>query len=949
MQDWNVTAVAPDGKEGLWFGTQSGNLFRVGPSGRDPERMPVSFPDIRCLMADLPEIWIGTSSDGLFIYNTDSHQLKNYRYDRHDQSTISDNCINAIFKDSEGRIYIGTEWGLNYYNRSRGRFRFEPRSTNHSQIMGFFEDSKSNVWILTDNDGAFRVSTQGKGWEHYFKDWNPRLTSNRIRCAREDGVGRVWLGTTNGLCVFSYESRSFSGMFQDGSFLDGKDILAIERDESGHLWVATDAEICCLDTENDEIAGILYPSDGLCSKHFNPNASAVLNGKSLLFGGIKGIDRIYSRNAIREMAQAATASGPRITEVRAGGKVWTDTRSLVLKHNVANIVINFSDLDYRHAGKTRFEYRMEGLGEGWSSASGPSAVFSKLPQGRHRFQVRTAGLPDEKAETGIAQLDIRILPPFYASIWAFLLYGLVAVALTQYIIQLYKKKNEEETYREKYDFFTAITHEVRTPLTLIKAPLEKIIDSGDGTSQTRDYLQIIRKSTNDLINLVNQFLDYRKNEDGHYVITKRPCNITVTTEDLVERFRPLAEAEQKQIELNLPDQPCSYEIDQDAYAKIINNLVSNAVKYAVSRVRVDLLTEKDGFRVLVGNDGPKIGAGDRERIFKMFFQASGSKAGTGIGLPLSRMLAQRHGGNLTVSPDSDLTTFALDIPGQREAIDLPAFELEVQEGIPEPEKDHFPKPTILEVDDNEDLRHMVVEILREQYDVLQAGNGKEAIDILEENAVDLILCDVVMPEMDGYQLCEFVKADVRYSNIPFVLITAKTELENKVRGFDFGADDFIEKPFSPVLLLTKLKAILDNRRRMMEFYRGLPIVHPTQVSRVTKSNASFIIKLKEEMEKHLADESYNMVSMAESMFMSQSTLYRKVKSLTGVSPNEFVRDFRLQKAAEMLSTGDYLANEVYQKVGFNSVSYFSLCFKKKYGVSPVRYVESVKQTVKGGD
>ena len=946
MPEWNVTAIAKDAKGGFWFGTLSGNLFKAGPSGLDPERIPVSFPDIRCLMVDLPEVWIGTSSDGLYIYNTAGGQVKNLRYDRYDQTTLSDNCINAIFKDSEGRIYVGTEWGLSYYNRNRGRFRFEPRSTNRSQVTGFFEDSKANVWILTDNDGAFRVSTKGKGWEHFFTGRNPNLPSNEINCAQEDGKGRIWLGTGDGLCAFSYESRSFAGMFQDGSFLDGRDIFAIEKDDDNHLWVATDAEITCVDTEEDQIAGILYPSDGLCCKQFIQNVSSAINGKTLLFGGIQGIDRFSARNAIREMNQTPRVPGLRVTEVSVSGELLKEAEELVLKHNAADIVIRFSDLDFRHAGKKKYEYRMEGLNENWVASSEAAAAFSKLPKGKHLFQVRIAGSPTEIADETPARLEFKVLPPFYASIWAYLIYGLIIAALVQYGIHLYKKKNEEANYREKYDFFTNLTHEIRTPLTLIKAPLEKIITSDEGTRQTKNYLQIIQKSTNDLINLVNQFLDYRKNEDGHYVISKRPCNLSVTTEDLVERFRPMAEAEQKHIEISLPDQPCSYEIDQDAYGKIIHNLLSNAVKYAESLIRVDLVAEEDGFQVLVGNDGAKIGASDRESIFKMFYQVNGSKAGTGIGLPLARMLARRHGGELSVRPDSELTTFVLSIPGQRETIELPDFAPNVPDNPLPQEDSSAPRATILEVDDNEDLRHMVVEILREQYDVLEAGNGKEAIDVLEENAVDLILCDVIMPEMDGYQLCEYVKTDMRYSNIPFVLITAKTELENKVKGFDYGADDFIEKPFSPVLLLTKLKAILDNRRRMMEFYRGLPIVHPTQVSRVTKSNAAFIIKMKEELEKHLSDESYNMVSMAESMYMSQSSLYRKVKSLTGVSPNEFVRDFRLQKAAEMLSSGEYLANEVYQKVGFNSVSYFSLCFKKKYGVSPVRYVESVKQTVK---
>ena len=343
MKDWNVTAIAKDDAGGCWFGTLSGELFRSKASGKDPQRLPVNLPDIRCLMVDLPEVWIGTTSDGIFIYNTVSGRLRNCRYDRYDQTTVSDNCINAIFKDSGGKIYIGTEWGLNYFNRDKGSFRFEPRSSNRSQIAGFFEDSKENVWILTENDGAYRVSVKGKGWEHFYTGRNPMMTGNQINCAQEDGLGRIWLGSSNGLCVFSYETRRFAGILQDGSLLEGKDILSIEKDEGGHLWIATDTEIACVDTETDEILGTLDSDDGLCCEQFVQNVSSSVNGKMMLFGGIHGVDRLSAKTLSNEMSRSRDLTEVRVTGISVGGKDLNEREDIVLKHDAANIVFQFSD------------------------------------------------------------------------------------------------------------------------------------------------------------------------------------------------------------------------------------------------------------------------------------------------------------------------------------------------------------------------------------------------------------------------------------------------------------------------------------------------------------------------------------------------------------------------------------------------------------------------------
>ena len=436
---------------------------------------------------------------------------------------------------------------------------------------------------------------------------------------------------------------------------------------------------------------------------------------------------------------------------------------------------------------------------------------------------------------------------------------------------------------------------------------------------------------------MNQLLDYRKSESGYYVLNLRPCLVGALANEICGRFKPIADSEGKALDITIPSEAYSYRVDHDALEKILNNILTNAVKYAVSSINLKLEEEPDYFSIIISNDGEKIASTEQDNVFKMFYQVKGSKNGTGIGLPLARMLAERHGGSITIDPESDMTTFVVKIPGERSL----AQETGKESSGSTPTPISIEETSILVIDDNEDLRRMIAEMLKSSYNVIQAGNGKEGVNILEKEPVDLILSDIMMPEMDGYEFCEFLKTDPRYSNIPIILITAKASVEDKIKGLKYGADDYIEKPFSPDLLVTKVRSIISNRQKIKDFYRGLPIVHPSKISKITKSDSDFMNKMKEELEKHLSDVDYSLVNLTEDMFMSQSSFYRKVKTLTGVSPNDFVKEFKLQRAAEMLSDGKYLASEVYKEVGFNSLAYFSLCFKKKYGVSPTKYVGSL--------
>lgn len=922
----NITALAKDKGGNIWAGTVSGELFRIDSHGETTSLAIPEISSIQCLMADSRELWIGTRYDGLFIHNLDNGKTTNHRYDRYKDSSISDNCVTALFKDSAGKIYVGTEWGLSYYSRETGGFIPEPRASNHSSVTGFFEDSKKNIWILSSNDGLYRTTLDGKIWKDFNISKTNSLTSNTTYDMVEDNKGLIWVATASGLVTYSYERNTFSPVNQE--FASGS-ISSLEKDSYGRIWYGEGSVLVCIDKSGRTVFG---KESGMNTGSFlNGCALSSDNGK-LLFGGVNGIDSFSPDNVLKN----ASDNHDRIiiTDVLIDGVSVGVSDEVKVNSGAKRVVILFSNLSFKSSDIIDYSFYMKGEDSGWRHDSSV-ATYEHLSPGSHTFTVKYDG-DDEPMETSI---EIKVRYPVYARWWAILIYLSILGLSSLAVINFYRRKREEATFREKYNFFTNIIHEIRTPLTLIKTPLERLMGTSGLNEQAKASLGMINKGTDTLINLVNQLLDYRKSEGGYYVLNLRPCLIGALTEEICSRFRPIVESEGKTLDVTIPSEAYSYNVDHEALEKILNNILSNAVKYAVSTINLKLEEFPDHFSIVISNDGEKIATAERENVFKMFYQVKGSKNGTGIGLPLARMLAERHEGSLAIDPNSEMTTFVVRIPGDRSL----AQDFEQAENMEKPDEIGMVESSILIIDDNEDLRRMIAEILKDDYKVLQAGNGKEGIDILGKEAVDLVLSDIMMPEMDGYELCEFMKSDPRYSSIPVILLTAKASVEDKIKGLKYGADDYIEKPFSPDLLVTKVHSVIDNREKIKEFYRGLPIVHPSQISKITKSDSDFINKMKAELEKHLSDLDYSLVDLTKDMFMSQSSFYRKVKVLTGVSPNDFVKEFKLQRAAEMLSDGKYLANEVYKEVGFSSFSYFSQCFKKKYGVSPTKYVDSLKK------
>ena len=489
-------------------------------------------------------------------------------------------------------------------------------------------------------------------------------------------------------------------------------------------------------------------------------------------------------------------------------------------------------------------------------------------------------------------------------------------------MEKFEQEKEREVYHAKIDFFTNVAHEIRTPLTLIKGPLENIILKKQVDAETREDLNVMKQNTERLLNLTNQLLDFRKTESQGFRLNFAKCNVTEVLKETHVRFTSLAKQKGLEFTLQVPEKDFYAHVNREAFTKIISNLLNNGVKYAESYVHISLevpeADDNNSFRIRTENDGVIIPNEMKEEIFKPFVRFNEKEdgkvtTGTGIGLALSRSLAELHQGTLAMGAGEENNTFCLTLPiVQDMTITLtpePEVEIDRMNEIPVGEtekKDN--RPTVLVVEDN-----------------------------LDGNYVNLVVSDVVMPVMDGFELCKTIKSDLNYSHIPVILLTAKTNIQSKIEGMELGADAYLEKPFSVEYLQACASSLIQNREKLRKAFAQSPFVAANTMA-LTKADEDFIKKLNEVIQVNYSNPEFSMDDMADSLNMSRSNFYRKIKGVLDLSPNEYLRLERLKKAAQLLKEGENRVNEICYMVGFNSPSYFAKCFQKQFGVLPKDFV-----------
>lgn len=882
--------------------------------------------------------------------------------------------IYSIYEDRTGRLWVGGAFGLLLFDRRRGLFQEVYKSDGTSlsavslRVTAIFEDSGKNLWV--GGAAEVYVSRPGaKGFERIQVDQSAdpsRLAT--ISAIREDISDRLWFGTGSaGLQVYDPVLNRVSG-YHHGEKIPVDEAFDILTDRSGFIWI------------NDQRGGLTryHPDtrntqqydymDGLPSNQVKASAGFQDVDGTLYFGTTKGVVgfnpiaiRINSHPAPLLFSSLKLFNEP----VNVGDETGILNQSLPastgieLRHDQNIFTLEFAALNYIRPDKNRYAFRLEGFEKQWNYSSNPSATYMNLSPGSYTFLIKAANNDGYWSENP-ARLAVAILPPWWQTWYAYLAYLLMTIALVYAITRFFwirsSFRKESELYQAKLDFFTNVSHEIRTHLALIGGPLQKVFQSPSIDADNRNLLGYAKRNSDNLMALVNELLTFRKMESGD-------VTLRVSEENLVDNIKMVHAAfehafREKHIEtqLEFPGNKISLWYDASQMQKVFYNLLGNACKFTPEGGRVRVLVAEDDrrVRVTIADNGRGISPGHLEKIFDNFFQEYNSdmpNRGYGIGLALARSIVERHGGLLTVTSQADgETCFSVQILKGNDhfnASQLSESPLLIgMTDYPETRENRLlagarrraQKYTLLLIEDNEELRAFGREALQSTYNILEAGNGRTGIEMAREHLPQLIVSDIMMPEMNGLDLCIALKSDVRTSHIPLILLTAKGATDHMIQGLKAGADAYLVKPFDIRVLELKIKNLIHTRHVLQHKNNRFVTVEPDGTV-LNELDKRFLVKLEALVEQHISDPDFDVSGLAEQIGMSVSVLYRKLRAITGMTVNDFVKSVKMKQAAQLLALKTYHVNEVASMVGYMSRKHFSREFRKMYGKAPSKFEE----------
>ncbi|BEH00196.1 hybrid sensor histidine kinase/response regulator transcription factor [Bacteroides sedimenti] len=968
----SISEFCEDDRQRIWIGTEDAGLNCFDPATGDFEKGFISAKNIHALLYDRGYLWVGTFSDGLFVMNLKIGQIHSYK-NGSSVTSLNNNNIYSIYKDSSGTIWVGTMLGLHQYNLKTNDFtRIREHSIN-CQVNDIIEDKDGILWFATLGQGLYSYNKRNKRWKHYLYPMSNKLEKAKmITCLCVDSNKHLWVGSEGaGICMYNKSTDSFVNVRDKNNDLPNDVVYRLVVDKQGHIWGSTNKGLFLLNIQNGNIKHYTH-SNGLLGDQFNYKSGMISSQGKLYFGGVKGFVAFYpDKLKIKRIPPNVVISSFQIfnkeiqpkAEDSPLDKSVTCTHEISIPNRNSMFSLGFAALSYVSPEEIKYEYKLEGRDNEWIPADQTRRVtYSKLPSGKYVFLVRASnGDGVWGKETA---LRINVLPPFYSTFWAYIVYIVVIISLVYISLRRYthllknkakralqelNNQREKELYNAKIDFFTNITHEIRTPLTLIKAPLEDIMKHVNASNENWENLSIIERNTNRLLTLVNELLDFRKAESKGLNLNFVFADVVLVIKDTVSRFVPTANLKGITVDTMNCETAFYADIDCGILITVLSNILNNALKYANKNILIEFSPQNENICISVTNDGDLIPKEYAEKIFELFFKLNESTCGSGIGLPFAKSLIEMHKGKIYLdNQQSNNTCFIIELPIHQDH----AIRLQCEHNTNSPKsvkkKDvgveiagvggQIRRTTILFVEDNDEFQSFLADQLSEKYNLLLASNGKEALQILSQKNIDLIISDIMMPIMDGMSLCKEVKENLKHSHIPVILLTAKTTLQSKIDGMKIGADEYIEKPFSVDYLKVRIENLLENREKIKKTYQNLPELTFDAIT-YSKADEEFLNSLVELIHSRLDEENLDVNQLASMMNMSRATLYRKIKCISELTPNDFIRLTRLKKAAQLLREKEYRVNEIASIVGFGSSSYFSKCFLKQFGMLPKDFVK----------
>jgi signal transduction histidine kinase/ligand-binding sensor domain-containing protein/DNA-binding response OmpR family regulator len=1027
-----VWSIYEDSDDNLWIGTFYGGLNRL-VYGRNGKSAPSFFhyshnpSDLKSINSvfsicedNSGNIWLGTFGGGLKKLAQSEKKKSNpkfihYEFDPNDPTSLSDNAIRVIFKDKNGNLWIGTDGGLNklinridksssatfvrYLNNPK-----DPTSISNNQVWCIYQDKQGTIWIGTSGGLNKLISPDNVQSEatfiHYTHDLgNPTsLSGNQVSSIYEDNSGNFWIGTEEGgLHKFDRKSEKFI-RYKEEDGLPSNSIKGILGDDQGNLWLSTGDGLSNFNPKTKTFKNY-STKDGLQSAYFQAGAYFKNKNGEMFFGGNNGFNSFYP-DSIKENIrippvvitdfQLFNNSVPVGLDTNTNRtiltKTITETNEIELTYKDYIISFEFAALDFHTPGKNQYAYILEGFDKEWNytDANKRFATYTNLDPGEYTLKVKGSNNDGIWNETGTS-IKLVITPPWWTTWWAYILYILFGLGLlyslrryelnrtrlkSQVKLDEVKLKEREETDRMKSRFFANISHEFRTPLTLILGPTEKVL-SESKDNETKKQLSIVKRSAKHLLGLINQLLDLSKLEAGKLELKAARANIVPFIKGITMSFESAAERKDITLKVKSSNDEIELYFDKEKMTKIMTNLLSNAFKFTPEggqiKVSIDA-GENNSITIKVRDTGVGISEEELSKLFDRFYQVDSSQTreheGTGIGLALTKELVELHHG--TISADSKLgewTEFTIELPvGRMHLKDDEIVEENVilsgAKNLSEPVTDDFiktdssssvmsqtpqndneiskDKNIVLVVEDNTDVREYIKDSLGKDFQIEEATNGEHGVIKAEQIIPDLIISDVMMPKMDGNELTKRLKNDEKTSHIPIILLTAKSDHENKLEGLETGADAYLTKPFDTKELRIRINNLISIRRKLQKRYSKGDFVAIKRVEEKKLSNLDekFMAKVIEVIESHITEEEFSIEEFDKEIGMGRVQIYRKVKALTGKSPSRYIRSIRLTRAKHMIDEKKGNISEIAYSVGFSSPQYFTRCFKDEFGFPP---------------
>ena len=979
----------------IWIGTEDGGINIFNPvtgtykylMNDENNKNSISQNCIKAFYNDNSgNLWVGTYLGGIDVINLNTGGIEHFKYNPEKEGTLSDNRVWDICGDKNGEIWVATSRGVDRFDRASKLFKHYPQICGEEQVVWIETDSDGNIWF-----GSLSEIIVFNPGENSLKRY-----PERSRSMFEDSGKRIWIATIEkGIAIYSAENGPVK-YYDEKDGLANNQALRIEEDNRNNLWISTKNGLSKFNSDKEFFQNFTS-RDGLSNNEFCYGASLKTATGEILFGSVSGFN-MFNPGEIASLDNDVPIV---FTDLKIFNKPVpvgeskkdilqksiSETERLVLHFKQNDFTLEFAALNYINSEKNKYTYKLEGFNRDWNAPSTMrTASYTNLDPGDYVIRIKRV-VPGLQNDTNELRLNITILPPYYKTKWflAFLFLFIISLIYVLVLFILNREKIKHQLVFErinarklheldmmKLKFFTNISHEIRTPLTLILGPLEKLINKDFSKEEIKENLSLMQRNAKNLDKLINQLLDFRKLQTGNLKLNLTEGNIIDFVRNIVSSFNELAEEKEIHLKFNTLKKSLNAVFDPDKIEKILNNLISNALKFTgqggTIAVNISLVfdtrdtefneteKEKQFIEIVVKDTGRGIAAKNLNKIFQRFFQtySDDGNSGVGIGLALVKELVEIHKGDVFVnSKPGKGTKFTVRIPYYAELPEKQAdvfienmplenthkVKIEYEDEVTE----NLSTRIMLIVEDNSDVRKFIADHFNSGYKISEAKNGEEGWQLALDLIPDIIISDILMPVSDGYELCKRIKNDERTSHIPVILLTALHSREHELKGLNTGADDFITKPFDLSVLQAKVENLLSIRESLRHKFSGTVILEPKNVV-ISSPDERFLQKAIEVIESNISDSELDIESFSVKVGVSRMQLYRKLHALTDMTVKEFIRHIRLKRAAQMLVQEKMNVSEVAYEVGFKDLSHFRKCFKREFGVSASEYVVNIKQT-----